>query len=240
MNIAGIQKLTLLDYPGKVACIVFTKGCNFRCPYCHNASLVLSEAGENFEGKDIPMEESEIFSFLQKRRGVIDGVVITGGEPLLNESLPHFLEKIKSMGYSVKIDTNGSRPALLKKIVAEGLADKIAMDIKSGPGGYAKASGLRHLDFTAVDESKNFIMSMDRSKTSYEFRTTLVKGIHKMRDIIELSKWIAGAESYYLQQFKDSGNLIASAGLSAYDEREMNLFADAVRPYIPTVQVRGI
>ena len=236
MNISGIQKLTLLDYPGKVACTVFISGCNFRCPYCHNSSLVLSK---NIETDNL-IRETDLLSFLDSRKGILDGVVITGGEPLLNRDLPQLIEKIKSLGYKIKLDTNGSNPGLLKEIVSEGLVDKIAMDIKSSPDGYSKAAGLNHLDFTSIDDSKNFIMSLDSRYVEYEFRTTVVKGIHRVKDISELAKWLKGAENYYLQQFKNSKDLINPTGLEAYDEREMNVFAEAVRPYVPKVQLRGI
>ncbi len=230
MRISGIQKLTLLDYPGTVACTVFTGGCNFRCPYCHNASLV---TGEDSGSIDI----SEFTAFLDKRKKVLDGVVITGGEPTLHKDLPQLLEKIRERGYLIKLDTNGSSPGMLKEIVSEGLVDYIAMDIKNSPGGYAKAVGVTHLDITAIDESRSLIMTGD---IDYEFRTTVVRGIHRPADITKIAEWIRGARSYYLQQFKDSGDLVDPAGLEAYDKEEMYMFADAARPYVPSVRVRGV
>lgn len=230
MRLSGLQKLTLLDFPGTVACTVFTGGCNFRCPFCHNASLVT-------QPQDDELSEDEFLDFLKKRQGILDGVVITGGEPTLHADLPELMKKIKALGYKIKIDTNGTNPQMLKQIAASGLADRIAMDIKSPPDGYAAATGLEKPDMDAVNDSKDFIMSCG---IDYEFRTTVVKGIHTKESLIELSKWISGAEEYYLQQFKDSGNLICADGLQPFSEQEMNDFAEAVKPYVPSVKVRGI
>lgn len=236
MKISGLQKLTLLDYPGKVACTVFTKGCNFRCPYCHNASLVLMH-GKESAGKEEFIEERDFFDFLEKRKKVLDGVVVTGGEPTINEDLPEFMEKIKRAGFKVKLDTNGAFPQRLKELILNGLVDYVAMDIKSSPDMYAKTVGVNHLDFTAVDESRKFLMEKN---VDYEFRTTVVRGIHRPRDILKAAKWIEGAEAYYLQQFKDSGDLIDNRSLHAYSEEDMYMLADIVRPHIHTVEVRGI
>ncbi len=231
MHISGLQKLTLLDFPGLMACIVFTKGCNFRCPFCHNAALVLG--GENtVEGID----ESEFFDFLEKRKGVLDGVVITGGEPLLHKDIISFLQKIKALGFKVKIDTNGTNPALLKEIVAQNLADYVAMDIKSGPFGYARAAGI-DVDLAAVNESREFLLS---GAVEYEFRTTLVKGIHTKDDVLAAAQWISGAKRYYLQGFKNSGGLISPQGLEAFTETEMKEFAEIVAQVVPVVELRGV
>ena len=232
MKIAGLQKLTLLDYPGKVACTVFTYGCNFRCPYCHNASIAVSD-------KALPdmLSVGELEAFLRKRQGMLDGVVVTGGEPTLQPDLQEMLQMIKALGYAVKLDTNGSRPDTVLDIIRNGLADRIAMDIKAAPDMYAEAVGLTHVDITAVDESRRIIME---SGIDYEFRTTVVKGMHREADVIAIAKWIKGAKEYYLQQFKDSGDLIAPAGLSAFDEREMERFAEAAAPYVAAVSVRGV
>ena len=231
MNISGIQKLTLLDYPGKVACTLFTAGCNFRCPFCHNAGLVLPDRLE-----EASISEDEVMSFLKKRAGMLDGVAITGGEPLLHTDMPEFSEKIKNLGYKIKLDTNGSNPKLLKEIVNAGLVDRVAMDIKNAPSEYDKTAGCS-VDMEKIEESKGFLLT---GTCDYEFRTTVVKGIHTKESIVAAAKWISGAKEYYLQQFKDSGNLIAPDAFEPFDENEMHELADAVRPFVPTVEVRGV
>lgn len=231
MFVAGLQKLTLLDYPGKVACTVFTAGCNFRCPFCHNAPLVLPER----MGQDVT--EEDVLAFLGKRVGILDGVAITGGEPLLHKEMAGFLQKIKEMGYSVKLDTNGSFPNHLKELVKAGLVDRVAMDIKNAPGRYGATVGIEGFDISGVEESKNFLLE---GSIDYEFRTTVVKGLHTKESLTEAAEWITGAKEYYLQQFKDSGDVIAIDGLSAYDEKEMHALADAVAEFVPSVKVRGV
>lgn len=232
MKVTGIQKLTLLDYPGVVACTVFTAGCNFRCPFCHNAMLVLPEQID-----DECLTDDEVFGFLKKRRGVLDGVAVTGGEPLLHADMPEFLARVKELGYKIKLDTNGSNPELLSEIVKNKLVDRVAMDIKNAPEEYARTIGLKSFDIAPVERSKEMLL---RGDIDYEFRTTVVKGIHTKESLIGAAKWIEGAREYYLQQFKDSGNLILPDGLSAYDEKQMHALADAVRDYVPTVEVRGV
>lgn len=232
MKISGIQKLTLLDYPGTVACTLFTAGCNFRCPFCHNAMLVLPEQIE-----DASLSEDEVLSFLKKRQGVLDGVAITGGEPLLHRELPELLGKIKALGYKIKLDTNGSNPELLRGIIENRLVDRVAMDIKNAPKAYGTTVGVAGLDIAPIERSKDMLL---RGDIDYEFRTTVVKGIHTEDSLIGAAKWIEGAKEYYLQQFKDSGSLILPDGLAAYDEKEMHALADAVREYVPAVQVRGV
>lgn len=232
MKVTGIQKLTLLDYPGVVACTVFTAGCNFRCPFCHNAMLVLPEQID-----DECLTDDEVFGFLKKRRGVLDGVAVTGGEPLLHADMPEFLASVKELGYKIKLDTNGSNPELLSEIVKNKLVDRVAMDIKNAPEEYARTIGLKSFDIAPVERSKEMLL---RGDIDYEFRTTVVKGIHTKESLIGAAKWIEGAKEYYLQQFKDSGNLILPDGLSAYDEKQMHALADAVRDYVPTVEVRGV
>ena len=232
MKVTGIQKLTLLDYPGVVACTVFTAGCNFRCPFCHNAMLVLPEQID-----DECLTDDEVFGFLKKRRGVLDGVAFTGGEPLLHADMPEFLARVKELGYKIKLDTNGSNPELLSEIVKNKLVDRVAMDIKNAPEEYARTIGLKSFDIAPVERSKEMLL---RGDIDYEFRTTVVKGIHTKESLIGAAKWIEGAKEYYLQQFKDSGNLILPDGLSAYDEKQMHALADAVRDYVPTVEVRGV
>ena len=231
MLISGLQKLTLLDYPGTVACTVFTGGCNFRCPFCHNAALVLPE----LMGQDT--DEEQVLAFLKRRQGVLDGVAITGGEPLLHKDIGIFLEKVRALGYKIKLDTNGSFPDRLQELISAGLVDRVAMDIKNAPELYAKTVGLPSLDLAPIERSKELLL---RGDVDYEFRTTVVKGLHTRESIIGAAKWIAGAREYYLQQFKDPGHVIAIEGLSEYNEQEMHALAQAAAQVVPTVQVRGV
>ena len=231
MLIAGLQKLTLLDYPGHVACTVFTGGCNMRCPFCHNASLVLPEK------LCAQYSEEDILSFLKKRQGVLEGVAITGGEPLLHKDIGAFLEKILSLGYKIKLDTNGSFPQHLVEIVKAGLVDRIAMDIKNSPALYAKTVGVENFDMTGVEESRSFLLE---GHVEYEFRTTVVKGLHTVESISQAAEWIKGAKEYYLQQFKDSGELLDAQGLGGFDEEYMNTLKAAAAEYVPSVQLRGV
>lgn len=231
MLISGLQKTTLLDYPGCVACTVFTGGCNFRCPFCHNSSLVVPERIER------GMSEDEVLSFLKKRVGVLDGVAITGGEPLLHKDMTEFLGKIKALGYKIKLDSNGSFPDRLEEIVKAGLVDRVAMDIKNSPELYGKTVGLESFDIKNVERSKNFLLE---GIVEYEFRTTAVKGLHTADSIRNAAKWIEGAKEYYLQQFKDSGDVLNLGGLSAFNEDEMKELKLAAAEFVPHVQLRGI
>lgn len=231
MNIAGFQKLTLLDYPGRTACTVFTGGCNLRCPFCHNAGLVLPQS----ERPGVP--EEEILSYFKKRRNILDGVVITGGEPLLHRELPAFLEKVKACGLAVKLDTNGSFPERLEALVRSGLVDYVAMDIKNSAALYERTAGVPGLDIASIMRSKELLME---GRVDFEFRTTLVRGLHTEESVTDLARLIAGNEKFFLQQFKNSGNLLHAKGLSAFGEEEMQKFAALCRPYVPAVQVRGL
>ena len=229
MKISGLQKLTLLDFPDRTACTVFLGGCNFRCPFCHNSSLVLG-AGE---GENIP--EEEFFAFLKSRKSRLDGVAITGGEPLISDETEIFIEKIKSMGYAVKLDTNGAFPERLRRLIGKGLVDYVAMDIKNSPHKYAKTIGLPSAPLGKIEESIRILMS---GKVGFEFRTTLVKGFHTEDDIETIGKWISGAERWYLQAFKDSGDLI-SGGLCGFERDEYLRFLDIARRFVPNAQLRG-
>lgn len=229
MLIKGLQKLTLLDYPGKMACTVFTAGCNFRCPFCHNASLVTNIDEER-------ISEEEFFSFLQKRKGIIEGVCVTGGEPTLQPDLKDFLKKIKDLGYSVKLDTNGYRPEALKDIVNSGLVDYVAMDIKNSQAKYALTCGLDNLDITKINESVEFLMS---GAVDYEFRTTVVKELHTEDDIQDIVSWIKGAKKYFLQGFIDSGDLICT-GYSGYDKTELQKLLNIAKNDLSVTELRGI
>lgn len=229
MLIKGFQKLTLLDFPGRTACTVFTGGCNYRCPFCHNAVLVTGNDGEYYT-------EEEIFEHLEKRRGIIDGVAVTGGEPLLQKDIESFLYEIKDRGFAVKLDTNGSFPEKLEGILQLGIADYVAMDIKNRPEKYAETIGLEKFDIAPVRRSIDLLMN---SGVEYEFRTTVVSDFHTADDIEALAQWIQGAKRYYLQNFVDSGNLIdgTCTGVSPSTMREM---LDRARKFIPGAELRGL
>ena len=231
MDVSGLQKLTLLDYPGRVACTIFTGGCDLRCPFCHNASLALPERERDVIGHD------ELMAFLKKRVGILDGVAVTGGEPLLHAGLEGLLSEIKALGYSIKLDTNGTFPRHLREIVEAKLVDRVAMDIKAAPENYGKLVGISRFDIAPVRESADYLMHCG---VDYEFRTTAVKGLHTKADFEGIAQWIAGAKEYYIQEFKDSGDLIAGQGLDGFSEAEMHALAEVVRPLVPSVQVRGI
>lgn len=200
MKINGFQKLTLLDFPEKVACIIFTAGCNFRCPFCHNASLV-THIDENQN-----IDEEEIFTYLEKRKGLLDGVCITGGEPLLQSDIKEFIQKIKDMGYAVKLDTNGSYPEKLRDLIENNLVDYVAMDIKNSREKYAETAGIQNLLLDNIEKSISILLE---NKVDYEFRTTVVNELHTKEDIKNISVLIKGAKKYFIQNFKDSGDIIA-------------------------------
>ena len=228
---AGLQKLTLLDYPGKVACTLFTRGCNFRCPFCHNASLVVRADEQPTYTND------EILAFLKKRQGILDGVAITGGEPTLMSGLYDFIVQVKEMGYSVKLDSNGTRPEVLKNLVMNGLVDYVAMDIKNSPEKYAYTCGLpESYDLSKIEESKNFLME---GHVDFEFRTTVAKPFHTEEDFYKIGEWLKGSEKYFLQQFKDSGDIIGQE-ISSFNESEMEKFLNVLLPFVPNTQLRGM
>lgn len=229
MQIYGLQKLTLLDFPERVACTVFLGGCNLRCPFCHNSALV-------FPDQQDAMEETELFRFLEKRVGVLDGVAITGGEPLLTAEIFPLAERIKSMGFALKLDTNGCFPKRLRELCDAGLVDYVAMDIKNSPDKYAATCGLTALDLSKVRESVRFLMQGD---IPYEFRTTVVKEFHEAADFEQIGRWIAGARAYYLQSFVDSGACIRE-GLHAHTPEELHLFRSLLVKYVQNTQIRGV
>ena len=228
MKIKGLQKLTLLDYPGRLAATVFLGGCNFRCPFCHNASLVV-------RGDDTEIGEDELFAFLESRRGKLSGVCITGGEPTLYPSLPSFIQRIRALGYSVKLDTNGTNPDMLESLVRAGLVDYVAMDVKSSIENYGRVAGIPGLDTTAIERSIDFLLS---GAVDYEFRTTVVRELHTASDFYSIGRRIEGARAYFLQSFKDSGDLIED-GFSSYSGAEISALLDIVKVYIPNAQIRG-
>lgn len=229
MKIYGLQKMTLLDFPGRVACTVFLGLCDFRCPYCHNFELV--------DGTAVPlMEEEEFFSFLSKRKGLLDGVAVTGGEPTIHADLPEFVRRIRSLGFPVKLDTNGYHPDMLRRLLEEKLIDYAAMDIKNSPEKYASTAGRETLDLSPVRESIALLMG---SGTDYEFRTTVVKEFHEQRDFEEIGKMIEGAGKYFLQSFTDRDS-VPFGGLSAASKEEMLLYAETARKYVRQVSLRGV
>ncbi|HRZ95437.1 MAG TPA: anaerobic ribonucleoside-triphosphate reductase activating protein [Candidatus Moranbacteria bacterium] len=194
--IAGFQKLTLLDYPGHLAATVFTVGCSFRCPFCHNPELV-NHGTYNIEHGTI---EKDFFEFLKKRKGKLEGVCITGGEPTIQPDLVEFIGKIRKLGYKVKLDTNGTRPDILREVISERLVDFIAMDIKNQPKKYEKTINTK-FDLNRIKLSIGLIMN---SRIPYEFRTTAVPGIHSERDFLAIAKWIKNAQSYWLQRYQET------------------------------------
>ena len=230
MDINGIQKLTLLDFPRKIACTLFTGGCNLRCPFCHNASLVLADRADG-----AIIEEEDVFKFLRSRRGILEGVCISGGEPTLQPDLPDFIRKVKELGYAVKLDTNGTNPQMLEQIIREGLCDYVAMDIKNCPEKYAETVGIPDFSTENVEKSLSLLRS---SGIPYELRTTVVRQFHTPEDLEAIGRWLGDAPAYYLQNFKDSGNLIQS-GLSGFSPEELQQLANSARKYLKTVMIRG-
>ena len=227
MLIGGFQKMTMLDFPGKVACTVFTYGCNFRCPFCHNATLVIDEANL--------FSEDEILSYLNKRKGILDGVCITGGEPLLQSDIFEFLEKVRKTGLMIKLDTNGSYPERLKEVIDRGLIDYVAMDIKTSKENYSKVAGTN----VKIEDIEKSVRILLENKVDYEFRTTVVKELHTKADFEKISMWIKGAKRYFLQCFKDNENLIGDS-LSAYTPQELTGFLEVLKSNIDKVSLRGV
>ena len=258
MKINGLQKLTLLDYPGQIACTVFLGGCNMRCPFCHNGALA-EDRGEQ------KIEVSELLAFLDGRVGRLQGVCISGGEPTIHKDLPELIREVKSRGFLVKLDTNGTNPEMLSSLIDEGLLDYVAMDIKNSPERYAETAGLNterriqnaELAFPAgeggscrlTDEvtfnSKIDIIDKIRlsaeilmgSKLDFEFRTTLVRELHSAKDIISIGKWLAGSEKYFLQTYRDEGDLLVG-GFSAFSGEETKEILEILREYIPNAEIR--
>lgn len=229
LEFGGLQKLTLLDFPGRVACTVFTKGCNLRCPFCHNASLVL----DPLNGP--ALSEAEFFDFLEKRRGMLTGVAVTGGEPLLQPWIDDVLRRVREMGYATKLDTNGCFPDRLRRVISEGLVDYVAMDIKNAPDRYGMTCGIKNFDLTPIFESVDVLRE---GKVEYEFRTTAVKGFHRPEDMAAIGRWLGPVPHYYIQGFKDSGDLIGGS-FEAFSEEETDALLAAVLPHIPAAEIRG-
>lgn len=226
MKISGIQKLTLLDFPGKVACTIFTPGCNLRCPFCHNATLVFSCTDE--------IGEESVLAFLKKRVGILDGMCVTGGEPLLQKDIAAFLRKVKALGYQIKLDTNGTFPDRLAPLLEEGLVDYVAMDIKASPANYDNATGV----VTDMDKVRRSVELLKSSGVAHEFRTTTVKGIHTSDDFAAIAEWLQGEENYYIQQYKVADDMIG-APFESFTKAELDAFALLVKPAVQNVGVRG-
>lgn len=230
MKISGLQKTTLLDFPGRVAATIFTAGCNFRCPFCHNSDLL-----DNVENGGYT--EEEVLNFLKKRSNILEGVCISGGEPTLQPDLEIFIRKIRDMDLAVKLDTNGYRPDVLKMLCNKGLLDYVAMDIKSSHEHYPEVSGISGIKMDRIDESIEFLVS---GHIPYEFRTTVVRGLHSSEDFRLMGPWIQGCLKYYLQCFTESGQVLIPGVYSEFTKEEMCQFADLVRPYVGQVSLRGI
>ena len=229
MDIQGLQKMTLLDYPGKVACTVFFGGCDLRCPFCHNRDLV--------EGPmPAALDEEELLAFLAKRRGLLDGVCFTGGEPLLRPQLPQLLSRVRELGFLIKVDTNGGHPQVLRRLVEAGLVDYVAMDVKNSPARYPQTAGVPHLDLAPFRESVSFLLE---GTVDYEFRTTVVRQFHHRDSFLDIASWLAGAKRYFLQAFVDRDTVLCP-GLEPCSREEMEEFARLVRPMIPAVELRGV
>lgn len=229
MDIQGLQSMTLLDWPGKVACTVFLGGCQLRCPYCHNAQLL-----------DGPfpsaMTQRELLGFLEKRRGLLDGVCLTGGEPLLRPDLDGLLEGIKALGYPVKLDTNGAHPQRLAALWQRGLVDYVAMDVKNSPSRYPQTTGVPGLDLAPIRASLDWLLE---GRVDYELRTTAVRQFHDGEAFRELGAWIRGARRYYIQNFTPRDTVLCP-GLSGFDREELEGFARLVAPFVEQVELRGV
>lgn len=228
--IHGLNKTTLLDYPGRVAATIFLGSCNFRCPFCQNSSLVLHPTDEPV----IP--EEKVLSFLKKRQGILEGVCISGGEPTLASDLEDFIRQIRALGYPVKLDTNGTNPSLLKHLAENDLIQMTAVDIKACPDNYSSLSGMLHPNLDAIRETVDFLL---HGTLDYEFRTTVVKELHNENDFIQIGQWLKGAKAYYLQAYKDSDEVL-QPGFSSYSLEELEHFRDILRASIPVVGIRGI
>ncbi len=225
----GLQKLTLLDYPGMVACTLFSCGCNYRCPFCHNGSLVSGSARGEM------LDADEVLAFLRKRTGILDGVCFTGGEPLLHKDVLTLAEKVKALGFKVKLDTNGSFPELLEQAVSEKMVDYVAMDIKNSPEKYALTSGCDSA-LAQVEKSVAFLL---QSKIQYEFRTTVTGKFHEKDDFVAIGKWIRGAEKYFLQPYRDSGDVLMPDPEYSVDSTLLSACLSAVKPFVASAEIRG-
>ena len=233
MVIAGLQKMTLLDYPGKVACTVFLQGCNFRCPFCHNRDLL--------DNAPAAVSREELLAFLQKRRGLLDAVCISGGEPTLQADLEPLIREIKALGYAVKLDTNGNRPAVLKRLVSEQLLDYVAMDVKNSPARYGETVGIGSFDLSAVEESLAFLLG---GAVDYELRTTVVAELHDEQSVRDIGEWLARlspdtpAKRFFLQAYVDRDSVLCE-GLHAPSDETLDILRETLAPYVAEAHIRG-
>lgn len=230
MQIHGFNKLTLLDYPGHLAATMFLGGCNMRCPFCQNASLVLTPVSQ----PTIP--EEEVIATLIKRKNILEGVCISGGEPTLYPELPRLIRRIKEIGFLIKLDTNGTNPDVIKSLTEDHLIDYVAMDIKNSREKYALTSGIPNLDMKPIEESVSYLLT---SVIPYEFRTTIVKEYHTDEDMLAIGCWLQGAKAYFLQSYQDSGDII-KPGLRNHTKETLEHFANLLKPYIEQVTLRGV
>ncbi|MCI9570612.1 MAG: anaerobic ribonucleoside-triphosphate reductase activating protein [Lachnospiraceae bacterium] len=229
MKLCGLQKTTLLDFPGHVAATIFTGGCNFRCPFCHNSDLLDIDAPAS-------LSEDEVLSFLSRRTGILEGVAITGGEPTLQPDLDDFIKRIREFGYQIKLDTNGCRPDVLKKLCSDGLIDYVAMDIKTCKERYPAVAGIPFFDMKHIEESIDFLKS---GVVPYEFRTTVVRELHSADDFEKIGPWIEGGSNYFLQNFVASERVL-HPGFSGYTKDELRQFAEIMVPFVGHVALRGV
>lgn len=230
MQIHGFNKTTLLDYPKHLAATIFLGGCNMRCPFCHNASLVMSATSQ----PTIP--EEEVISYLEKRKNILEGVCITGGEPTLYPELPDLICKIKKLGYQIKLDTNGTNPKMLASLLSEGILDYIAIDIKNSKEKYPLTTGIHSISLEPILESVTLVKA---SSIDYEFRTTIIKEYHTAQDMLSIGNWLSGAKAYYLQSYKDSGDII-SPGLHSHTKATLEEYVTLLSPLISYVSIRGV
>ena len=229
MKICGLQKTTLLDFPGHVAATVFTGGCNFRCPFCHNSDLLGNDA-------EVAYTEEEVLKFLAKRRGILEGVAITGGEPTLQPDLRRFILGVRELGYQIKLDTNGSRPDVLRSLCEDGLVDYVAMDIKTCKERYPDVAGIPSLHIEGIMESIEFLK---RGTVPYEFRTTVVKELHSAADFESIGQWLSGCSNYFLQNYVDSDRVLVP-GFSSCSKDELLSYLEIVKPYVAHAELRGV
>lgn len=229
MKLYGMEKLSLVDYDGYVCATVFTGACNYRCPFCHNATLVLDY--NNLE----TMPETDVLDYLKKRKGILEGLCITGGEPTLNPELPEFCKKVKDLGYRIKVDTNGTNPAMIRTLFENGLADYFAMDIKNDPDNYSDIIGLKRYDISPVKESVNYLIN---GNSDYEFRTTLIREFHSHDNIKAIGEWIAGAKKYFMQKFKN-GDFCMTEHLHEVNTPVAKEYAVIMKKYVPATALRG-
>ncbi|PNX45622.1 MAG: anaerobic ribonucleoside-triphosphate reductase activating protein [Thermoplasmata archaeon M11B2D] len=230
MNIGGLQKTSLLDYPECISAIVWVNGCNFRCPFCYNKDLVF--------GMGAGVAEDEVFSFLKKRQGLLDGVVVTGGEPLLQTDLSEFLSQVKQVGYQVKLDTNGSMPAHLEKVLDSGFVDYVAMDVKAPKNKYSQVCGVE----VAVADIEQSIQIIKNKAVMYEFRTTFVPQLLTQEDVVAIAEWLRGAKRFYLQQFKLFSPLVGSTfeGVQPYSKEYVVETVEKIKPFFEQCSTRGL